>query len=144
MLGVGLRKKAETDLTFTVTAYSSLGTIDIPLFDDAFDVSTDLNIPATDSVTITVMPLPAPALADPPPPMTRRPRGTSQSFGDLTPATRPRAAIGPPPAPPMRPSGEHTPRSRTPRPVRDLPGLVARSGSITAAAASKGDKPKES
>ena len=49
-----------TELVFRVTAFSSLGTLTIPVFPDSFDLSADLNVPATDTVTITVEPIPLP------------------------------------------------------------------------------------
>lgn len=48
------------ELVFQVTAYSSLGTLSIPVLPDSFDLSADLNVPATDTVTITVEPIPLP------------------------------------------------------------------------------------
>lgn len=48
-----------TELVFQVTAFSSLGSIDLPVFGDAFDLSTNINIPATDTVTVTVQPVEA-------------------------------------------------------------------------------------
>ena len=45
-----------TELVFQVMAFSSLGSIDVPVFGDAFDLSTNINIPATDTITVTVQP----------------------------------------------------------------------------------------
>ncbi len=50
----------ETDMVFQVTAFSALGTVDIPVFGGAFDFSADLNVPTSDTVTITVLPNPTP------------------------------------------------------------------------------------
>ncbi len=51
-----------TQLVFRVTAFSSLGTLTIPVLPDSFDLSADVNVPATDTVTITVEPIPVPDL----------------------------------------------------------------------------------
>lgn len=48
-----------TELVFQVIAFSSLGSIDVPVFGDAFDLSTSINIPAVDTITVTVQPTPA-------------------------------------------------------------------------------------
>lgn len=48
-----------TELVFQVTAFSSLGSIDVPVFGEAFDLSTNINIPAIDTITVTVQPTPA-------------------------------------------------------------------------------------
>ncbi|MCH8963602.1 MAG: hypothetical protein IIB58_01470 [Planctomycetes bacterium] len=48
------------ELVFQVTAYSSLGTLSIPVIPDSFDLSADLNVPASDTVTITVEPIALP------------------------------------------------------------------------------------
>ena len=52
----------QTELVFRITAFSSLGTFNIPVFPDSFDLSADVNVPATDTVTITVEPVPVPDL----------------------------------------------------------------------------------
>ena len=52
--------QVQTELVFRVTAYASLGTISIPVLPDSFDLSADVNVPATDTVTITVEPVPVP------------------------------------------------------------------------------------
>ncbi len=54
------RVNEPTELVFQVTAYSSLGTLSIPVFPDSFDLSANLNVPASDTVTITVEPIPLP------------------------------------------------------------------------------------
>ena len=53
----------ETTLVFRVTAFSSLGTLQLPVLGDSFDLSTNLNLPTSDIITITVSPNPTP-LAD--------------------------------------------------------------------------------
>lgn len=48
------------ELVFQVTAFASLGTITIPVLPDSFDLSAEVNVPASDTVTITVEPIPVP------------------------------------------------------------------------------------
>lgn len=45
-----------TELVFQVTAFSSLGSIDVPVFGEAFDLSTNINVPAVDTITVIVQP----------------------------------------------------------------------------------------
>ncbi len=52
--------REHTELVFQVTAFASLGTLSFPIIPDSFDLSADLNVPATDTVTITVEPFPEP------------------------------------------------------------------------------------
>ncbi len=52
--------QVQTELVFRVTAFASLGTLSFPVIPDSFDLSADLNVPATDTVTITVEPIPEP------------------------------------------------------------------------------------